>query len=131
MPRASPSSAKRIGLTLGHAVAGWGLCGAAMFGAMAVTTTARALIIHAVAAPIIFAGVSYVYFRFHGSWQPLGAAAAFLGVVVALDLFVVALFIETSFEMFTSVVGTWLPFALIFFSTWCTGLAVRRQGYKA
>lgn len=101
-----------------------------MLGAMAVTTAAWALIIHAVAAPIIFVGVSYVYFRRAGSWPPLRTACAFLGVVVAMDFFVVALLIEKSFEMFNSLAGTWLPFALIFFSTWYAGLAVRRQGYK-
>jgi hypothetical protein len=123
-------SAKSIGITVGHALVGWGLCGATMFGAMAVTYPARALIVHAVAAPFIFAGVSCVYFRRSNAWSPLSAAAAFLGVIVALDFLVVALFIEKSFEMFRSVTGTWLPFVLIFVATWCTGLAVRRQGHQ-
>jgi hypothetical protein len=36
-----------------------------------------------------------------------------------------------SFEMFTSLLGTWIPFALIFASTYLTGLltpkAIRQQ----
>jgi hypothetical protein len=32
--------------------------------------------------------------------------------------------INRSFEMFTSLLGTWIPFALIFFSTYLTGSAV-------
>jgi hypothetical protein len=61
-----------------------------------------------------------------GSWSPIRTAAAFLGVVVVMDVFVVALLIKRNFEMFKGVLGTWLPFLLIFVSTWWTGLAVRR-----
>lgn len=124
-------SVKSAGTAVVHALAGWGLCGATMFVGMALTTPARALTIHAVAAPIIFAAVSWVYFRRSLAWSPLAAAAAFLGTVVAMDFFVVALFIEKSFEMFRSVAGTWLPFVLIFVSTWVTGVALRRQGQRA
>ena len=119
-------SAKSVGVGVLHALLGWGLCGATMFAGMAATTTARALAIHSVAAPLIFAAV---YFRRAGSWSPLGAAAAFVGIVVAMDFFVVALLIEKSFDMFLSVAGTWLPFALIFVSTWLTGFAMRRRGH--
>jgi hypothetical protein len=75
---------------------------------------------------VIFTALSLIYFRRQGSWAPLRAAAAFLGVVVVMDVFVVALLVEHSFEMFGSILGTWLPFLLIFVSTWWTGLAVRR-----
>jgi len=46
---------------------------------------------------------------------------AFLSVVVALDFFVVALLIEKNFAMSASPIGTWIPFALIFLSTYLTG----------
>ena len=121
---------KGIGIAVAYALVGWGLCGATMFVGMAVTTPARALVIHAVAAPLIFAAVSWVYFRRSTSWSPLATAAAFVGIAVAMDFFVVALLIEKSFGMFKSVPGTWLPFVLIFVSTWITGLAVR-QGRQA
>jgi hypothetical protein len=48
-------------------------------------------------------------------------AAAFLGVVVALDLFLVAPVFEKSYAMFSSVLGTWIPFALIFAVTYLMG----------
>jgi len=48
-------------------------------------------------------------------------AGAFLGVVVALDLFLVAPIFETSYAMFSSVLGTWIPFVLIFAATYLTG----------
>jgi hypothetical protein len=38
-----------------------------------------------------------------------------------MDFFVVAMLINRSFEMFTSFLGTWLPFTLIFASTYFTG----------
>jgi len=38
-----------------------------------------------------------------------------------MDVFLVALLIERSFEMFTSLLGTWIPWALIFTSTYLTG----------
>jgi len=92
---------------------------------MALTTLHHALIIRAIAAPAIFAAVPFVYFRYFRLWSPLRTAGAFLVVVIAMDLFVVALLIERSFKMFASVLGTWLPFVLIFVSTWWTGSVVR------
>ena len=43
------------------------------------------------------------------------------GKVAVLDILIVALLIERSFEMFTSILGTWIPFLLIFGSTYLTG----------
>ncbi len=48
------------------------------------------------------------------------------GIVAALDVLVVAVFILRSFAMFGSFLGTWLPFVLIFAATWATGIAVGR-----
>ena len=108
-------------ITVAHGLAGWALCGATMGIGMAATTLDNALVIHAAAAPVIFAAVSLLYFRRFGFLSPLQAAAAFLAVVMAMDFFVVALLIENSFAMFRSPLGTWLPFGLIFLSTWGTG----------
>jgi hypothetical protein len=44
-----------------------------------------------------------------------------------MDFFVVATLILRSFEMFTSLLGTWIPFTLIFTSTWLTGIFVRER----
>ena len=49
------------------------------------------------------------------------------GFVILADFFVVGLLINRSLEMFTSIVGTWLPFTLIFLSTWITGLVTKRR----
>lgn len=130
MTSPAPGSAQAVVVTVAHALAGWGLCGATMGAALALTTLAQALLIHALAAPLIFAGLSWNYFRRRGAWTPLRTAAMFVGVVIAMDFFVVAMLIEKSFEMFTSIAGTWLPFALIFVSTWLTGAAVRRSARR-
>jgi hypothetical protein len=106
-----------------HAVVGWGLCGATIGIGRKFTTLHNTLIAHAIAAPIIFVVVSAVYFCWFGGTGPAATAATFVAIVIFLDVFVIALLVEKSFEMFHSVLGTWLPFALIFLATWLTGLA--------
>jgi hypothetical protein len=110
---------------LAHAFVGWALCAATMGIGMAVTSLDKALSIHAIAAPIFFAGISLLYFRKFNYTTPLQTAVVFLAFVLGMDFFVVALLINHSLEMFTSLLGTWLPFALIFASTWLTGTLVR------
>jgi hypothetical protein len=77
--------------------------------------------------------VSLVYFSRFGYTEPLATAAILVGLVIALDLFVVALLINRSLEMFTSLIGTWVPFSLIFASTYATGRVVtaRRAPQRA
>jgi hypothetical protein len=86
-----------------------------------------ALIIHAVGAPLGFTLISRFYFRRFAYTTPLQTALAFLLVVVGLDAFLVAPFVEKSFLMFRSLVGTWIPFALIFAATYVTGLHTLSQ----
>ncbi len=95
---------------------------------MATTSLGNALVIHAVAAPVIFALVSRRYFSRSSRYTPLVGAAVFVVVVMAMDFFVVALIINRSLEMFTSLLGTWVPFVSIFASSYLTGLIVTRGG---
>lgn len=113
-------------IILMHAFAGWALCAATMGIGMAVTSLNNALIIHAIAAPVFFAGVSLVYFRKSNYTAPLQTAGIFIAFVIAMDFFVVALLINHSLDMFTSFLGTWIPFALIFTSTFVTGVIIKR-----
>jgi hypothetical protein len=106
---------------LAHAFVGWALCGATMFIGMAVTSMSNAQIIHAILAPIFFALLTAFYFRRFHYTTPLQTALIFLGFVVAMDVFVVAMLINKSFAMFASPLGTWIPFALIFAATYLTG----------
>ena len=83
-------SVSHIAIALAHALAGWALCGATMEIGLAKTSLHRALVIHAVAAPIIFALISTIYFVYFGYSSALATAAGFVAVVIAMDLFVVA-----------------------------------------
>jgi hypothetical protein len=107
-----------------HALVGWALCAATMGIGMATTSMENAQITHAIGAPIFFSIVSLNYFKKFNYTTPLQTAMIFLGFVIAVDFFVVALLIMKSLEMFASLLGTWIPFALIFTSTCLTGLYV-------
>ena len=122
---------KKILAVLAHAFVGWMLCAATMGIGMTVTTLNTALLIHAIAAPIFFCGISLIYFRKFNYTAPLQTALYFLAFVVAMDFFVVAMLINRSFDMFTSLLGTWLPFALIFTSTYFTGRFITGSKEKA
>ena len=104
-----------------HAFAGWAACAALMGGLLAVGSPTLAQVVHALAAPILFAAVARRYFRAPGAREPLPTAFAFAAVVLVLDVAIVALLIQRSPAMFKSIVGTWLPLALIFLVTWATG----------
>jgi len=120
-------STRKILLILIHAFVGWALCAATMGIGMAVTTIETTLIFHAIGAPIFFGIVSWIYFHKFNYTNPLQTALIFIGFVVAMDFFVVALLINKSLEMFTSPLGTWIPFALIFVSTYLTGLYSKKD----
>lgn len=114
-------SGGQIAVALAHALVGWTLCGATMGISLAKTSLKRALVIHAGAAPVIFALVSAVYFSTFGYSGALATAVGFVAVVIAMDALVVALLIQRKFTMFKSLLGTWLPFALIFAATYLVG----------
>lgn len=121
-------SVGRAAIIASFAIVGWAVCGAAIGVGFALFTQTGALVLHAIVAPIAFALLSWLYFTRFAYTRPLATAALFLAVVVALDVFVVALVIERSFAMFASPLGTWIPLALIFGSTWAAGMVVERNG---
>ena len=126
-PAAGASLARKWFVLLAHAFVAWALCGATMGIGQAVTTEQTAIVVHAVAAPFIFALVSRHYFVKYGYTGPLATAAIFTAFVVLVDFFLVALVILRSVEMFGSALGTWIPFTLGFLSTYVTGRAVEAQ----
>lgn len=121
------NSAKKAVIIFIHALIGWALCGATMIVGRSIMPIDTALIIHAIAAPIFFSLISVVYFKEFKYTTTAQTAAIFTGLVIALDLFVVAPIFEQSFEMFTSILGTWIPFALIFASTYLTGYVLKEK----
>jgi hypothetical protein len=125
-----PTKPQQILFILAHAVIGWGLCGAVMGIGIAVTTLGNALIIHAIAAPVIFAIISVIYFKKFNYTSPLKTALIFVSVVILIDFFLVALVINKSMAMFKSLIGTWIPFLLIFAVTYLTGLLINYHNKK-
>ena len=118
---------QRIVAIVVHALIGWALCGAIMWIGMAVTSMENTLIIHAVGAPVVFGAISAIYFKAFNYTTPLQTAIVFVSVVVFMDFFVVALLIEKSFAMFSSLIGTWIPWALIFAATYLAGLFAAKR----
>lgn len=87
MPSARVASTKGIEVVVTYGLVGWVLCGATIIVAMKRTTLDAALILHALATPVIFTALSLVYFHRLGSWSPLRTAAVFLGVAVIMNIF--------------------------------------------
>ncbi len=102
-------------------VIGWAICGAIMFIGMEVTTLRNALIIHSIGAPLVFLLLTILYYKKFNYTSPLQTAFSFISIVILLDIFVVAILINKSFVMFRSAMGTWLPFILIFLTTYIAG----------
>ena len=114
-------NSKKVLTILAHAFVGWALCGATMGTGMSVLPVQTALIVHAIGAPIFFILVSWNYFWKFNYTTALQTAIIFTVFVMAVDFFVVALLVYRSLEMFNGLLGTWIPFALIFASTYLTG----------
>jgi hypothetical protein len=110
-----------------HTFVGWALCGAIVIIGRELTSIETTLILHAIGAPIIFAVISLIYFKKFNYTTPMQSAIVFVSLVISMDFFIVALFIERSFEMFASLIGTWIPFLLIFISTYITGVYTRKR----
>lgn len=116
----------KVIVALVYVLIGWALCGTTMGIGLSLASENIAVVAHAILAPLFFVVLSWHYFRRDSTLSPLCTAALFLGVIVALDVFVVATAIQRSFAMLASPLGTWLPLALIFVATWLTGVLVRR-----
>jgi hypothetical protein len=121
---------KVVAILAVHAVVAWALCGAIVFVGRQLWTMETTLIIHAIGAPIIAAGVSISYFTYFNYTTPVQTAAIFVLSAISLDFIVVATLIEKSYEMFTSPIGTWIPFALMFAATFGVGTFMMNRKAK-
>ena len=124
---ADSSSLRKIGVVFLFAAVGWAYCGALVGIGRQFLSMETTLVVHAVGAPIGFALLTFLYQRKFALTGPIQTAAAFLGIVIGLDLLVVVPFFEKSFAMFRSPLGTWIPFALIFLATWATSILTLRS----
>lgn len=126
LPQATPGTpveqpAGSIPRLLAHGVVGWALCGAIMAVLPRLVGITATRIVHAIAVPFIFAAVAWHYFRVRGARDPLPTAVVWTASVLLLDVVIVSGLVLRDFEMFSSILGTWLPLALIFLATWATG----------
>ena len=122
-----PGNIRRFSVVLGFALVAQLLCWAIMVIGQMVTSIENTLIAHAIGAPIIAVVVSSLYYKMFNYTTPLQTAIVFVSVVIAMDVLVVALLFEKSFEMFTSPIGTWIPISMIFLATYLTGLYITRR----
>jgi|GEM_PF-159242 len=115
LPAGSPARLAAYGLV------GWAICAVVMAVLLRLVPAGWAMGLHALAAPLVFAGVSWRYFRTYGARDPLPTAIAFTAIVAALDAGIVAGMVLGDFSMFARLAGIWLPFLLIFAASWATG----------
>jgi hypothetical protein len=110
-----------------HGVVGWVICGSTIAIGRQFLSMTSTLIVHAIVAPIVFALLAMHFFSRHPNAPPLRTSLTLVGVVIGLDAFVVAPVIERSYAMFTSPLGTWIPFASIWLASFIVGAGhVRR-----
>lgn len=119
-------SFKKILVIFIHAFTGWALCGATIFIGRAAASMETTLVAHAIAAPVIFGVLSVIYFKRFNYTSPLQTAAIFVSFIILMDAGLVAPVFEKSYEMFRDALGTWIPFALIFASTYLTGYLLKK-----
>lgn len=124
-------SVKRTAALLGHALTGWAVCGATVAIGRQVISMDATLLVHAVVAGLAFGFLAWHYSVRYPDASALGVSLTMLSVVVGLDALVVAPFLERSYAMFRSVLGTWVPFALIFAASYIAAhLARQRAGQE-
>lgn len=126
LPGASPGTpvrhpARSLRRLLAYAAVGWALCTGAMAVLLQVVSLTAALVLHAFVAPVVFVALARPYFRARGARDPLATAATWTAVAALLDLVVAAGAGPHSLVAFRSLVGAWLPLALVFLATWATG----------
>ena len=114
-------------ILLSFGVLGWAYCGSLIGIGRHFLPMKEVLLIHAVGAPLGFALIAHIYFRRFALTGPFETAVVLTGIVLALDLFLVAPLFERSFVMFESPLGTWIPLAGIFAATYLVGRASQRE----
>ena len=115
-----------VGPTLRWSVAAWIACGLVFALARATWSVDAAVAIHLVAAPLIGATAARFIWTHSGHPGVLATAATVAGTMAVLDAIVVAPFLERSFAMFASPLGTWIPLALILAASAATAALLAR-----
>lgn len=112
---------KKVCVIAVFALIGWGICGAIINIGRGTIGTDATLIVHAIAVPIVFGALSFLYHRYFHYTRPALTGLIFMLSAMLLDGGIIAPFAEKSYAMFTSILGTWIPFGLIFLATFLVG----------
>ena len=96
------------------ALAVWAVCALSIVTLRATVGLETALWVHLAVAPLVSLAATLAYRNHPGRLAAVPTAVLFLLFAVATDALLVAPFVERSFAMFRSPIGTWVPFALIF-----------------
>jgi hypothetical protein len=121
---------KKTIVILIHSFVGWAFCAAIMGIGPQLTNMKTTLMVHLILGPIGFGLLSTFYHKKFGYTRPIITASIFLLFVAGMDFFLVGLVILKSLEMFTSVIGIWLPFGLIFIFSFGGGVLVKKNKQK-
>jgi hypothetical protein len=118
---------RRLASLATRALVGWAICGATVMTGRQLLPMTVALVVHAIAAPLAFAVLTWDHVKRFPTSSPSGTALIMVALVIGLDALVVAPFLERSYDMFRSPLGTWLPFALILVASY-SAARVTREG---
>jgi hypothetical protein len=110
-----------------HALVGWAICGATVGIGRRLLPMTVTLVVHAVVAPLTFGVLAWDHVRRFPQSSPSATALTMVVLVIGLDALVVAPFLERSYDMFRSALGTWLPFGLIFVASYSAGRVTRQD----
>lgn len=104
-----------------HGLVGWALSRIIYYLSDEIMTHYLAIVIHFVTVPFIFIAISYIYFKFFSFTRPVVTALLFTGIVLVMNVIVMALLIDQTLKMFGSFFGTWVPLIFIFLTVYLTG----------
>jgi len=112
---------KKALIVLLFTLAGWGMLAAVLLIGRKLLGMPNALIAQAVAAPVVFALVSWLYFRRYAYTSPLRTACIFTGAAIFLQAAVFAFFTPQGATIFFRPLSAWAAFALTFATTYLVG----------
>ena len=118
---------KRAFIIFLHAFVGWAICGAIIGIGFSLTTESNTLIIHVCAVPVVFGVIAWNYFRRFHYTSSFITAYIFLMFTAGTDFFLVALLMQKSLFMFSSIIGNWIPFLSIFLTTYLAGIITKKR----
>ncbi|HVP20241.1 MAG TPA: hypothetical protein VMS73_00110 [Anaerolineaceae bacterium] len=118
---------KKAAVVLLHAFVGWGILAAILAFGRKDLAVSSVLIIQLIAAPILFAGIAWIYYSYFGVTTPLQTALFFMGVVMFMHVSVLVFFARNGVNLYLKPVTIWIAFGLVFVVTYLEGRIIQRR----